>query len=213
MTTIYLLRHGETMWNREDIFRGQADIPLNAFGRQQAKALSEALELEELHKPFFITSPLKRARETAEIAARSFNESKVIDNSFFLDLSYGAWEGKPLCEIEQKYPELYNTWTKHPEKVIFPGGENIKDAADRAEKGVEQAVQINPDRPTVIVAHRAINKALICRLLGLGMKAFWKIRQDTACLNKFHYNKSFFILARLNDTCHLQNLDKVTKDF
>ncbi|MGM0653416.1 MAG: histidine phosphatase family protein, partial [Bacillota bacterium] len=112
-----------------------------------------------------------------------------------------------LKEIKQKYPELYQTWLEHPEKAVFPGGENLKKAADRAEEGIYRAAGNNPGGHTIIFAHRAINKVLLCRLLGLGEPGFWKIRQDTACLNELAYGSRNFILVKLNDTCHLQDID------
>lgn len=212
MAVIYLLRHGETLWNREEIFRGRADIPLNEFGRRQAKELANVLEKVNLQDPVFITSPLSRARETAEIAA-AFNKTLgIIDNSAFIDICFGDWEGKALAEIKTGYPDLYRTWVEHPEKIVFPGGENLESAANRSEKGIREIIDANPNGNFIIVSHRAVNKALLCRLLGMGMEGFWKLRQDTACLNEIHFSKTTFTLVRLNDTCHLEAPGKDIKD-
>jgi len=213
LVNIYLIRHGETKWNREKVFRGQMDIPLNEFGRLQAEKLSETLKMQKLKNPVFISSPLKRARETAEIATNLFAKAEININDAFIDISFGQWEGLPLHEIESDYPDLYQTWVQNPEKVDFPNGENIKVVADRAEEGIYQAVHANPESELVIVAHRVINKALLCRLLGMELKAFWKLRQDTACLNELYFDKDDFILVRLNDTCHLKSLETDIIDF
>ncbi len=213
MGRVYLLRHGQTKWNREKIFRGQTDVPLNDFGRQQAKALSEALKKEGLKDPVFLSSPLERAHETAEIVAGLFTEFKVEIDRAFLDMCYGEWEGKALKEIEERYPELYQIWAEHPEKVIFPRGESLEDLADRGEEGIYRAATHNPEGDTVIVAHRAVNKALLCRLLGAGLGSFWKLRQDTACINELIYHNSFFIILKVNEICHLRALGKEAGDF
>ncbi len=213
MAVIYLVRHGQTKWNREEVFRGQADIPLNDFGRCQAEALGKTLRNEELNNPVLVASPLKRATETAEIVSAHLDDISISKDSSYLDISYGEWEGKPLTEIRKKYPELYQAWLKHPEEVIFPGGETLKNAADRAEKGIFQAVKNNPEGHTIIFAHRAINKVLLCRLLGLGEQGFWKIRQDTACLNELAFSNRSFILVKLNDTCHLRDMERDAGDF
>jgi len=202
-----LLRHGETSWNREKIFRGQADVPLNDYGRRQAKALATALNEKYLQHPVFITSPLQRSRETAEIAAGCFPEAKVHTSRYFLDISYGKWEGQPQEKIKKLYPELYGKWIEQPEKVVFPEGECLEKVADRAEKGIYQFILDNPKGDTIIIAHQAINKALLCRLLGAGMQSFWKLGQDTACLNQLQYLNGFFVLVQLNDTCHLDYLN------
>ncbi len=206
MGTVYLLRHGQTMWNREEIFRGQTDVPLDDIGREQAKALAHALEEQEIEKPVFLASPLQRATETAQLAASLFPEAKVIPDNAFLDISYGEWEGKSRAEVEKEYPEMYYTWVSSPHQVDFPGGESLQVAADRAEEGIYRAALDNQDGDTVIVAHRAVNKALFCRLLGAGMKSFWKLRQNTACINKLYYSNSSFVLVKINETCHLKNI-------
>lgn len=214
MTNILLIRHGETLWNREEIFRGQADVPLNDFGRSQAAALAEALLKRGLIDPQFVSSPLSRAYETASIAAAVFKrENKVIKEEAFTDICFGEWEGKNLPEVEDTYPDLYALWQKEPEKVTFPGGENLDTAADRAEKAIYRFARNHPDKTTVIVSHRAINKVLLCRLLGLGSNSFWKLRQNTACINELQFTGAGFILLKLNDTCHLNTLSQDKSDF
>lgn len=213
MMKVYLVRHGETEWNREDIFRGRADIPLNSFGRRQAESIADILNSFALVNPVFISSPLKRSRETAEIAASFLADAKVSNDSAFVDICFGQWEGKSLQEVEEEYPLLFKRWVEEPGKVLFPAGENLNIVADRAEKGLYHAVKNNQDREVVIVSHRAVNKALFCRLLGLTQHSFWKIRQDTACLNELDYEQGSFAIVRLNDTCHLRSLKRVEKDF
>ncbi|MDY6826896.1 MAG: histidine phosphatase family protein [Bacillota bacterium] len=213
MTKLFLLRHGQTSWNREEIFRGRADIPLDDFGRQQARALAEVLSRTGLKDPIFLCSPLARARETAEIVTSRFAGSHVVTDRSFIDLCFGEWEGKTLREIEKNYPELYSMWVENPGEVTFPGGENLGKVADRAEEGIIRAAKENRESETVIVAHRAVNKALLCRLLGLSQQAFWKLRQDTACLNELEYADNHFILVRLNDTCHLDVIKQESRDF
>ncbi|MFO8192416.1 MAG: histidine phosphatase family protein [Bacillota bacterium] len=213
MTKLFLLRHGQTRWNREEIFRGRSDIPLDDFGRRQAGSLPEALSRAGLKNPIFLCSPLKRARETAEIIASRFTGSQVLADQSFIDLCFGEWEGKTLREIESNYPELYRMWVENPGEVNFPGGENLVKVADRAEEGIIRAAKENRESETIIVAHRAVNKALLCRLLGLSQQAFWKLRQDTACLNELEYTGNHFILIRLNDTCHLNTMKQESRDF
>lgn len=215
MGTIYLLRHGQTKWNKEEVFRGQYDISLNEVGREQARALGEALRLEGLKNPVFLSSPLSRARETAEIAANSIGLGKdhVEIDSSFLDISYGKWEGKTRKEVEKQYPKVYQTWVSDPEKVVFPGGESLGEAADRAEDGIYRAAQENLEGDTVIVAHRAVNIILLCRLLRAVGSAFWKIRQETGCINVLNYTNSTFVLVKVNEICHLRTMERDETDF
>lgn len=214
MVNILLIRHGETRWNREEIFRGQSDIPLNDFGCKQAEMLGNALLKWGLNQPQFITSPLSRAYETASIAAAAFNlENEIITEEAFNDICFGEWEGKTVNEIEENYPEMYRRWKKEPGKVKFPGGESLDKAAERAEKGIYRLARGDINKTKVIISHRAINKALLCRLLGLTSNSFWKLQQNTACINELAFTGSGFILVKLNDTCHLQELGKDKGDF
>lgn len=213
MAAIYLVRHGETTWNREEIFRGQADIPLNDFGRRQAAALGATLPGLGLRNPHIVTSPLSRARETAGIIAASFPGSLVVAEQAFTDICFGNWEGKTPAEVAELYPALFQLWADQPDKVIFPGGESLAAVAGRTEQALNRMVVANPEEPIIIVSHRAVNKALLCRLLGLSLGAFWKLQQNTACLNELAYRNSSFILVRLNDTCHLASLGKDKSDF
>ena len=214
MVDILLVRHGETRWNREEIFRGRSDIPLNEFGRRQAEALGKSLLKWNLKEPLFISGPLSRAYETAYIAASAFNrEENIIKEDGFNDIRFGEWEGKTLAQVEENYSELYALWKKTPGKVNFPGGENLDTVADRAEKTIYRLARGNPERSKIIVSHRAVIKALLCRLLGLGSDSFWKLGQGTACINELKFTGSEFILIKLNDTCHLQLLGEDIKDF
>jgi len=213
MTAIYLIRHGQTEWNREEIFRGRADVPLDDLGRRQAEALGRAFVKQGIEKPLFISSPLKRARETADTAAGFLGVTELKTDKAFIDLSFGEWEGRSVTDVQKEYPVLYRSWLEHPENVIFPGGEQLDEAADRAEEGLYRVANANRGKDVVIVTHRVISKVLLCRILSAGIKAFWKLRQDTACLNELNYNGTGFVLVKMNDTCHLQSLGRDPGDF
>ncbi len=130
-----------------------------------------------------------------------------------MDLSFGDWEGRSVTDVEKEYPVLYRSWLEHPENVIFPGGERLDEAADRAEEGLFRVANAHREKEVVIVTHRVISKVLLCRILSAGIKAFWKLRQDTACLNELYYNGTGFVLVKMNDTCHLRSLDAAKGDF
>ena len=214
MVDILLIRHGETKWNREEIFRGQTDIPLNDQGREQAKALGKSLLKWNLTDPRFLASPLARAYETAQLAASFISPgSEIVKAEAFKDICFGDWEGKTLPEVERKYPELYRQWKKEPGSVNFPGGESLDQVAHRTESALYRIARSHRRKTVVIVSHRAVNKTLLCRLLGLSSNAFWKLQQHSTCVNELQFTGSDFILIRLNDTCHLETLNKDATGF
>src|SRR4030043_1211565 len=111
MTRVYLVRHGTTEWNKEEIFRGGVDCQLNETGRAEAKALAEYFRDANLHGVY--SSPLSRAEETARAIA-AMKSLQVIPESAFIDIDFGEWHGLPLREVKEKYPALYRTWRERP---------------------------------------------------------------------------------------------------
>jgi broad specificity phosphatase PhoE len=206
MTTIYLIRHGETEWNREEIFRGRADISLNAIGFKEAELIGEYLKGMDIHVVY--SSPLSRARETARRIAQVFN-LKVQLLEGMIDMNFGRWEGRPVKEVQIHEKELYQQWIERPHLVRFPGGESLDEVRIRAMDTLEGVVQAYHGNNIVIVSHRVINKVIISGILGLDNSHFWQIGQDTAAINLIQFKEGKFILSLLNETCHLKSLHEV----
>ena len=209
-TKIVLIRHGQTAWNKQEIFRGQADVPLDEVGLRQAQALADALRAEQISGIF--TSPLTRAVQTAAAVAESRGLVPVPVPGF-IDIDFGAWEGLAHDAVRERFPELYAAWQAQPEDVTFPGGENLDAVCQRAGAALAELVQQGAGQTIALVAHRVVNKVLICHILGLPNSHFWQIRQDTAAINRFCVTSSSYIVDCLNDTCHLRQLDATSADF
>ena len=107
MTTILLARHGETDWNRDNRFQGHADPPLNDTGRAQAAELARALADESLDAVY--SSPLRRAFETAEIAAAPHGLSPLPLDAL-REVDVGSWQGLTRSEIEERFPDQFARW-------------------------------------------------------------------------------------------------------
>jgi broad specificity phosphatase PhoE len=203
VTTLFLVRHGRTGWNKEQIFRGTKDVPLDAVGREEALMVGERLKGERIRAVF--SSPLARAAETAEAIAR-FHNVEVQVLAGLTDLNFGEWEGMSLQEVKKKYPDLYQQWLQAPHQVVFPGGEGLDAVRSRAMKVVEGIIERHPQETVALVSHRVVLKVVICALLGLDNSRFWNIGQDTTAVNCFHYKNGSWIVALLNDTCHLKRV-------
>jgi broad specificity phosphatase PhoE len=207
MTEIYLVRHGQTEWNTQLIFRGRKDIPLNERGHKQARALAGALKDRNIDAIY--TSPLSRAVETAQPAATLF-DLDVVPVQGLIDINYGEWEGVSHDEIKRRYSDQYVQWEQRPELVQFPQGETLDGVKERAFGALTDIVSMNPAGPVLIISHRVINKVLLCALLGLSNAHFWEIRQDTGCINVMEYSPDRFVLCAMNDTRHLKELTDET---
>ena len=139
----YFLRHGETDWNREHRYQGQQDIPLNAAGRAQAEAAKALLAGREIAT--LCTSPLSRARETAEILNQQLGCPLVVIEGL-QECAYGALEGQPKTG-----PGVDQRWRQG---ITPPGGESYADFTARVLAALEQA--LGHPGPVLVVAHRAV---------------------------------------------------------
>jgi len=205
MTEIMLVRHGETEWNVEEIFRGRIDIELNETGMKQAELLAEYLSHLQLEA--ICSSPLKRALTTAETIA-GYHKLGVNVAPGLIDFNYGEWQGLPHQEVKDKYKELYAEWINSPDQVRIPAGESLDDVRERA-LGVVKNVVARYEGTVALVSHRVVNKVLICALLGLDNSHFWNIKQDTGGTTTFTYEKERFILTEHNNPAYLKSLQKV----
>ena len=207
MTEIYLVRHGQTEWNTQLIFRGRKDIPLNEMGHEEARALAGTLKDRNIDAIY--TSPLRRALETAQPIA-TLLALTVVPVQGFIDINYGEWEGVSHHEIKERYAHQYAQWEQRPELVQFPQGETLDAVKERSLDAFIDIARKNPARSVLIISHRVINKVLLCALLGLSNAHFWEIRQDTGCINVIEYSRERFALCAMNDTCHLRGVTDET---
>ena len=204
MAEIILVRHGETEWNVEEIFRGRIDIELNETGIKQAELLAEYLGQVKIAAIY--SSPLKRALKTAAIIAAN-HKLRVEIAPGLIDFDYGKWQGLPHQEVKEQYQELYTRWLNCPHQVRMPEGESLDDARRRAVSLVDEIIT-EVEGTAVLVSHRVVNKVLICALLGLDNAHFWNVRQDVCGITTFSYEKGRFVLTEHNNTSFLKPLHK-----
>jgi broad specificity phosphatase PhoE len=203
-TTLILVRHGRTAWNKEERFRGRTDLPLDEVGLQQAEAVGRRVAAQYRPKAVY-SSPLERARRTAEAIARHVRLA-VQPHQGLLDLDYGAFSGLSLAEAEERFPELYRAWQAAPHTVRFPQGESLEDVRARALALVHELAGQYPGEQVVLVSHVVICRVLFCALLDVGLDHFWRFRPDPASLSVFELGPGGAILHLANDTCHLAEI-------
>jgi len=210
MTEIILVRHGETDWNVAEVFRGRIDIELNETGTKQAELLAEYLR--DLRIAGIYSSPLRRALKTAETVASRHNLDVEIAPGL-IDFNYGEWQGLSHEVVKDRYKELYAEWISSPHQIKMPAGESLDDVRRRVTSVVDSVVA-RYEGTVVLVAHRVINKVLICALLGLDNSHFWDIRQDPCGVTAFTCENGRFILTKHNDTSFLRLIPKAQlRDF
>lgn len=205
---LLLVRHGETEWNRMSRFQGVKDIPLNENGRQQAEKARDFLK--DITLDFAVTSPLLRPKETAEIILQYHENTPLTTKKDLEEISHGLWEGKLETEIEAEYPGLLAQWKIKPETVQMPEGENLTQVWERAVKAwleiVEENLEDGKMKTGLVTAHDAVNKVIICYLLGLKPANFWNIKQGNGAVTVIDYPNGLQgmpIFQAVNITSHL----------
>ncbi len=202
MTTIYLIRHGECDGNRENLFRGRADFPLNDAGLKQSQELGHFLRNIEFDAVY--SSPRKRARQTASFLRSKI--SKIHLESGFDNIELGEWEGKSTDEIKNESPELWKIWLSAPESLSFPGFESFDQVASRSLAALKRVINIHPGQTVAIVSHSVVLRILIARVLEIAAPYFWKIKLDNASFSILeHHSRRGFTLAVLNFCAHLSD--------
>jgi broad specificity phosphatase PhoE len=207
MTTIVLVRHGETEWNRVERFRGRVDVPLNLNGQRQAVATAKFIRT--LWRPAAVySSPLTRAVQTAlPIAAQSGLSIKTLPD--FIDLDYGEWQGHTVEEVKMRWHETYFLWQRAPHTVRIPGGETLEELRERGMTALYKLVQLHKGETIVIVGHQDLNRAILISLLNLGLNHFWSIQQNNCAINRIvsANGDDRVNVISINETAHL--VDKV----
>jgi broad specificity phosphatase PhoE len=201
---LFLVRHGETAWNKDEVFRGQIDVELNEHGWEQARRTADALRHLELAAVY--SSPLSRAYDTARLIAEPHGLPVGIESAL-TDIDYGIWQGLSHQQVKQQCPGVYRLWVTAPQKVHFEKGESLDDVKTRALKAVKQFSRRHQGQNVVAVSHRVVNKVLLCALLGLDSSHFWSLRQDTCAINVAEFDGQHgCIIRHLNETSHIQPL-------
>lgn len=205
---VLLVRHGETNWNKEGRFQGQIDIPLNERGWAQAEAAGNFLSDVAIDRAF--ASSLARPRQTAEaILKQQAADLPITSCPGLVEIGHGAWEGCLEQEIRDGWPELLAAWQSKPHTVEMPGegGETIQQVWERSVAAWQEIIDGLEDGETaLVVAHDAVNKTILCHLLGLGPQDIWAVKQGNGGVSVIDFppgGEGDHVIASLNLTGHL----------
>jgi probable phosphoglycerate mutase len=199
---IRLARHGETPWNAEGRYQGQEDIPLSPVGESQARALGE--RLREVRIDRAVASPLVRAARTAQLALGEQRVPMLTLDEGLMEIAHGTWEGLLASEIHERDPELMHAWRHAPHEVLMPLGESLQHVLDRAWPAFARVCAgMGAHETLLVVAHDAVNRVLLCRVLGIPLSKLWSFRQAPTTLNLLEgMDVDHLDVVRLNDCAH-----------
>ncbi|KUH93158.1 acid phosphatase [Mycolicibacterium acapulense] len=154
---LILLRHGETEWSRSGRHTSHTDLELTAVGVERAKLAAEALAELELDHPLVLSSPLRRAVQTAELAGLNIDEVSPL----LREWDYGRYEGLTTPEIRETVPD-WLIWTHGAD-----GGESVETVTQRADRALESALSHMTSRDVVFVGHAHFSRSMIARWVEL----------------------------------------------
>ena len=192
--TLYLFRHGETDWNRQNRFQGSVDIPLNETGREQAERLRRFFKDNPVEA--FLSSDLSRARETAEIAGRDLGVPIVVDPRL-RETNLGQAEGLTRDEITARWgAEMLDNWAgTHPPDphFRFPGGESKGEHLARLIEGLDANLRAHPHRIWGVASHGGAMRRIIHHLRP-DLKNGVMVPNGTLFELKFHVDRGLTLV-------------------
>jgi alpha-ribazole phosphatase len=203
MLHLMLVRHGETEWNVQRRYQGQSDIPLSNLGRRQAELVAERLVGKRIDAIY--ASDLKRAWETAQAIAEK-NSLDVLTEPRLRELKFGILEGLTFEEAEEQYPDMIAAWLEDFNNTP-EGAETIDLFNARIVSLLDDLNEKHDEQIVLLVGHGGSLSEILRVVLGLSRERRWYINMDNASLSEISIAEDYVAVNRLNDTCHLTDLE------
>ena len=196
MTELYLVRHGETDWNRQHRIQGLTDIPLNETGREQARAAGRLLARREWDG--IIASPLSRAMETASIIAEETGLSAPEPIDALVERNYGEGEGLDFTEINRRYPD----------RAAVPGQESRDEVIARVVPALREVASARPGESLIVVSHGGAIRGVLMAADPTGSHGMI----TNGSVHSFRIEDDELRLIRFDDPIEVDSIDSGTDD-
>ena len=205
MTTLLLIRHGQSLANLTRFFAGHTDVALTDLGLRQAECTAEFV-VSRYPIARVYASDLKRAYQTGEVVARRLHLPIIADENL-REIYAGQWEGLPFTEIAEQYPEDYHCWFTDIGHCRPTGGESTEELLERAEMVLEKIAMENPGSVVAVATHATVIRAVQSQISGVGLAGMkdvpWVVN---ASVTELHYENGKFTLGKIGQAAHLQEL-------
>jgi broad specificity phosphatase PhoE len=195
---LILIRHGETLWNKEGRVQGISDIELSEVGMEQARKL--ALSLKNSDIGTIHASPLKRAYRTAEIINR-FHQRRIEVHPELMEMDQGDFEGLSFQELMACEKDFIRRWIADPASVRMPRGETLAELQERAWRAILRIIEGEDN--ALVVAHNFTIAAILCRLRNISLSEFRRTCVDTASKTLIRFCDGKANIEVMNDRSHL----------
>ena len=205
MTTLLLIRHGESTANLSRCFAGHIDVPLTGLGEKQAACTSEFI-VNTYPVDGVYASDLRRAYDTGAAVARRLGLPVRADR-LLREIFAGQWEGKPFSELEGNFPEDYHCWRTDIGNCRTTGGESTAELLARAESALRRIAEENPGKTVVVATHATVIRVIQCQVSGMGLGRMkdvpWTVN---ASVTELMYENGSFSLGKVGQATHLAAL-------
>jgi broad specificity phosphatase PhoE len=178
MALIILVRHGQTDDNLNGTISGQGSVPLNARGQEQAQAVAEVLTCLGVSR--LLSSPLVRARQTADILAQRLHLD-IEEMAGLREVEYGEWEGKRFHEV-RSHPVAQQVFND-PAEAVFPKGESLPEVQRRGVQVIESVHQSSPQGVAVLVSHGDVIRTSLAHYLDMPFNEYRRLNLDNGAIS------------------------------
>jgi len=200
LTKVFLIRHGETEWNKTGRLQGNSDTHLSPEGIRQAQLM--AVHVPFNHIDAVYASDLQRAVDTAKILAAKFN-LPVTTTPGLRETNFGDWEGRVISELLEESPEDFGNFFIKPDKVKPPDGEMFLECQARVMNALDEIIADHENQNIIVVCHGAAIRLILCAALEVRIRKMWAISQFNTALNVLVFEDGLFSVEVMNDTAHL----------
>ncbi|MFB7138845.1 histidine phosphatase family protein [Gottfriedia sp. NPDC056225] len=193
---IILIRHTESIGNKQKVYAGKTDFDLTEAGLLQMKKVVSQLSkmIDSTSNYTLYSSPLRRCKALSEEIEMLTGVSQKIDSRIH-ETNFGLFEGKSYAELLKEVPEIVEKWNKDLINFQIPNGESLKQCADRVNEFVREMIALNED--IIVVTHGGIMKLLLLNFLHLDLSQFWKFYTSNGCIIEIEYNDDFGFLKNI----------------
>jgi len=196
ITTLYLIRHGETEGGEVRRYKGSIDVPLSANGIDQMRRVSQRIAADTILKALY-SSDLVRAKKSAEIIGEPHGlRAEVIPG--LRERSFGIWEGMSFDEIREKHPLEFEAWAGNPLEFSPMGGETTLEVSARCMEALNSLLNDHRGEPIAVVSHGGIIRIILCHMLGMPLGNIFRIDQDYGALNVIEISDHYPVVRMIN---------------
>lgn len=200
MTTLCLIRHGQTDWNLNHKLQGREDVPLNKIGKKQA--FLTATHLQKYNWDLIITSPLKRSTETANIISNNLNIETIYEMDEFVERDFGEASGLTKKEVKSRFFCGNDSIKFAFSESLIPNMETFDCLRNRSVYGIEEIARKYNNKKIIVVTHGAVINVILS-FISNGDIGTGKTNLSNACINIIKYIENNWKVEVLNETVHL----------